>query len=224
MNILSTLLIAELTADFVMKPLFAPALDHPEADLGATVTLWNKTGRLKGGGRSEDMAHDGAERPYGDGCGYGREGMEQPQVQVGPRVRDELVRGERVRPFRPGGDLTSGGVPGYRGDEGLAGYDRPAPPEGRDGLKGAWSKTEETSSGLWPMGVDPTERCAAGGKIRHDRGEIPVEPCPQARTRGRSHSDSGPQDVPTWTPCALPDRAEGELSDHAVRSVRSGGR
>ena len=49
---------------------------------------------------NENVSNDGPERPDGDDRGYSRKGVEQPTLPSHTRVRDELVRGKRVRPFR----------------------------------------------------------------------------------------------------------------------------
>lgn len=56
--------------------------------------------QLSGRNGNENVSNDGPKRPNGDDRGYGRKGVEQPTLPSHTRVRDELVRGKRVRPFR----------------------------------------------------------------------------------------------------------------------------
>lgn len=74
--------------------------------------------QLSGRNGNENVSNDGSKWSNGDDRGYGRKGVEQPTLPSHTRVRNELVRGKRVRPFRLEGYLTSDDVSGYRDDEG----------------------------------------------------------------------------------------------------------
>ena len=81
-------------------------------------------------GNEKNIPNDGPKRPDGNDRAITREGVVKHQIPPRPRTRDELVRGERIRPFRFEGNLTSDGVPGYRDDEGRPGMTG-SPAEGR---------------------------------------------------------------------------------------------
>ena len=55
---------------------------------------------------NENVSNDGPERPDGDDRGYDRKGVEQPTLPSHTRIRDELVRGKRVRSLGLKGSLT----------------------------------------------------------------------------------------------------------------------
>ena len=61
--------------------------------------------QLSGRNGNENVSNDGPKWSDGDDRGYGRKGVEQPTLPSHTRVRDELVRGKRVRPFRLEGNL-----------------------------------------------------------------------------------------------------------------------